>query len=383
MRTVSGYRGDRKLIVKVVIPVLLAMVMAFGAWGTAIVPIAPHAATSSGGNPSTRTNMRTQALPSAVGGPNGQDASAMDVSRDVSLGIVTNENIRLRKDMATSPTMFAYDSLSGRAWDQYNRVLSLDPSYLPKDSGVLSFTSQATGRTEITSSSGSAPTSGGIDAGGPYGGASTFEGDSITFQAIVTDPNLVFFRWDFNNDGKWDTGTKANPWVDTLSVTHQYLDDYYDVVVLEAWDGTSSTSIRYTGWSLGSPSPFWYLLYFYDWTLGYKFKAKQTMTVNQLGFYRYTSGSNYGREATLWDANTQGKMAECLPSAGAGWQRCTLSSAVTLTAGKEYVVSNHLGDGNFGFGFWYARGVDKPANTDQVAYGGSMYSLFTPTPAFD
>ena len=380
MRTVRGYRGDRKLIVKVVIPVLLAMVMAFGAWGTAIVPMATHAATSNPGNPSTHSTTRGQSLPSAASGPNGRDASAMDVSRDVSLGIATNENLRFRKDMTAVPQAFAYDPLSGRAWDQYNRVLTMDPAFLPKDSGVLSFASHASGRTEITSSSGSAPTSGGIDAGGPYGGASTFEGDSVTFTAIVSDPNLIFFRWDFNNDGKWDTGTKANPWVDTLSVTHQYLDDFYDVVVLEAWDGFSSTSIRYTGWTLGSPSPFYYVYWFYDWTFGYKFKAKQTMSVNQLGFYRYTSDMLYGDKATIWDGTTQAKLAECSPSAGAGWQRCSLSSAITLTAGKDYVVSMRLGSSTFNI--YYTRDIDKPANTDQVAFGGSVYSLFTPSPVF-
>ena len=46
---------------------------------------------------------------------------------------------------------------------------------------------------------------GAISAGGPYGGPNTFEGgQAITFTVTVNDPTLVFFRWDFNNDGVFD-----------------------------------------------------------------------------------------------------------------------------------------------------------------------------------
>src|SRR5437867_2399297 len=377
---VIGYRGDRKLIVKVVIPVLLAIVMGAGAWGTSIVPIATPAA-NGGGGPTTPSGLRSGEMPSALsgGGPGGQgDASAMDVSRDVSQGIVVNEKVVGQPNVKMEPTILQYDPVSGRAWNQYNQVLTLDAAIVPKDSG-LSFVSRAEPRTE---SAGPAPTAGGLSAGGPYGGANTFEGDTITFTAVVTDPSLIFFRWDFDNNGKWDSGVVGNPWVSTLTATHTYYDDYYGVVAVERWDGMSSTSIRYTGWSMGPQPPSWYLLYFYDWTIGVKVKAKQTMTVNQLSFYRYSSSTIYGDKATVWDANTQAKLAECAPPAGAGWVRCTLSSAIQLTAGKEYMVSQRLGDGASGFNYYYGRGIDKPSDTDQVSWGGMYYALFTPVPAF-
>ena len=374
----------RNLVGKVVIPALLVLVMVVGAWGTAIVPSGAPA--RSGGTPTAPTSLRSGNLPSLLGGGGnggtvgqGGDASMGVQGNSVSKRIMVNEDLVGRTDMKPVPAALGYDPISGRAWNQFYEPLTIDPAYLPQKATV-SFASKSLPRTETTS--GPDPNAGGVDAGGPYGGPTTFEGDTIEFTASVSDPNLIFFRWDFNNDGKWDTGVVGNPWVSDLTVRHTYYDDFYDVVTVDAWDGISSTSTHFTGWTLGTPPPFWYLYYYYDWTIGYKFKAKQTMTVNQLSFNRYSDDPVYGDYATLWDANSQAKLAECLEPSGFDWVRCDLSTPVTLQSGKDYVVSQRLGDGSFGFGFYYARGIDKPADTDQVAFDGTYYTLFTPVPAF-
>lgn len=73
------------------------------------------------------------------------------------------------------------------------------------------------------------------DAGGPYDGV---EGTSIVFTASgSTDPDgdPVTFRWDFDNDGIWDTG-----WSDDPVAEHTYGDDYTGVARVEVSDGTGT-----------------------------------------------------------------------------------------------------------------------------------------------
>src|SRR3990170_8334798 len=70
-----------------------------------------------------------------------------------------------------------------------------------------------------------------VDAGGPYGGPTTFEGDpAITFTVTAYDPAIIFFRWDFNNDGKFDFpdqtgGGTIGKWTTLTSVDRQFLDN--------------------------------------------------------------------------------------------------------------------------------------------------------------
>lgn len=86
----------------------------------------------------------------------------------------------------------------------------------------------------------------GVDAGGPYGGTNTYEPTSIQFTATTDDPSLIFWRWDFDNDGISDTAWR-------LSLTMQdtvgrfYCDDYHDLVLVEVWDGVSTKTIIIDG----------------------------------------------------------------------------------------------------------------------------------------
>lgn len=69
------------------------------------------------------------------------------------------------------------------------------------------------------------------DAGGPYPG---FEGSPVTFDASGSsdpDGNPLRYRWDFDNDGGWDTD-----WLEDATTTHTYIDDYYGQVKLEVND---------------------------------------------------------------------------------------------------------------------------------------------------
>ena len=84
-----------------------------------------------------------------------------------------------------------------------------------------------------------------LDAGGPYTGN---EGDTITFVATDTgSPSpLVFTRWDFESDGKWDKTPSYDPvfgWSMDWTVAWTIVDDLYgDLVKVEAWDGFSPTT---------------------------------------------------------------------------------------------------------------------------------------------
>jgi len=70
------------------------------------------------------------------------------------------------------------------------------------------------------------------DAGGPYGG---YEGEEVYFDAYLsTDPDNdpLEYRWDFNNDGAWDTSYSTDSFA-SLS----WYDDYTGDVVVEVFDG--------------------------------------------------------------------------------------------------------------------------------------------------
>ncbi|MCX7922526.1 MAG: PKD domain-containing protein [Clostridia bacterium] len=74
-------------------------------------------------------------------------------------------------------------------------------------------------------------------ANGPYNGK---EGTPIVFSAqgsFDPDGSTVTYRWDFNNDGVWDT-----PWSNSNIASHTWNDDFNGTVKLEVSDGTLSTT---------------------------------------------------------------------------------------------------------------------------------------------
>ena len=69
------------------------------------------------------------------------------------------------------------------------------------------------------------------NAGGPYSGQ---EGSPMTFDGSGSsdpDGDSLMYRWDFDNDGLWDTGWSSSP-----HATHVYLDDYTGNAVLQVLD---------------------------------------------------------------------------------------------------------------------------------------------------
>jgi predicted GH43/DUF377 family glycosyl hydrolase len=70
------------------------------------------------------------------------------------------------------------------------------------------------------------------DAGGPY---SAVEGDLVTLNASGSfdpDNDSLQYRWDFDNDGVWDTSWSPNP-----TISHVWGDDYKGEVKVEVTDG--------------------------------------------------------------------------------------------------------------------------------------------------
>jgi hypothetical protein len=79
------------------------------------------------------------------------------------------------------------------------------------------------------------------DAGGPY---IEYEGTAITFDAsLSTDPDEgpLQYRWDFENDGTWDTEYSTNP-----TASHTWNDDLGGSVTVEVYDGALTSTATTT-----------------------------------------------------------------------------------------------------------------------------------------
>jgi beta propeller repeat protein len=65
------------------------------------------------------------------------------------------------------------------------------------------------------------------------------EGSPVTFTVTATDPNSdsLQYRFDFNNDGTWDTA-----WSNSLTAPNTWDDDYSGTVTVEVSDGSLSTT---------------------------------------------------------------------------------------------------------------------------------------------
>lgn len=73
------------------------------------------------------------------------------------------------------------------------------------------------------------------DANGPY---TADEGTAILFDASGSsdpDGHPLLYRWDFDNNGTWDTGWSSYP-----KATHVWCDDHTGKVKLEVWEGLAT-----------------------------------------------------------------------------------------------------------------------------------------------
>jgi PKD repeat protein len=77
--------------------------------------------------------------------------------------------------------------------------------------------------------------------GGPYSGT---EGSAITLSAAGSsdaDGDPLQYRWDFENDGTWET-----PYSASAETTHTWPDDYSGTVTVEVFDGYAATTASTT-----------------------------------------------------------------------------------------------------------------------------------------
>ncbi|MCK4948943.1 MAG: PKD domain-containing protein [Thermoplasmata archaeon] len=86
----------------------------------------------------------------------------------------------------------------------------------------------------------------GVDAGGPYGGPDTYEGSSIGFYATTDNQTNWLWRWDFQNDGIWDTTWDISATM-SYAIERYYCDDYHGHIAVEAWDGFSTKTVIING----------------------------------------------------------------------------------------------------------------------------------------
>jgi hypothetical protein len=193
-----------------------------------------------------------------------------------------------------------------------------------------------------------------LDADGPYGGPDCFEGScTVHFTVVPHDnPNILMFRWDFNNDGVFDYPKQVSPgllgdWVTYTEFDYTFYDNFYTDIVVQGWDGISTYIVINTGTILGG-------LYNFNltWTwigatyrlTGNFFKAKKSFTITDLGYYQWPGYTYY--KMYIWirgAAYPAGRLGLCDPThINSQWNWCTLPTAVNIVAGTEYWLGQRI-----------------------------------------
>ena len=216
-----------------------------------------------------------------------------------------------------------------------------------------------------------------IDAGGPYGGASTFEGDTLSISVTIFDPTIIFLRYDFDGNGVFDFPDQAGAgplgrWTTLTTVEHTYNDNFFTDIIVEGWDGISTTIQISSGDTLGQPSSYQWFLGMFGSTyrnMGYQFRAKKNMQVTELGHYHYVY-TLYNM--ALWTSSGT-LLGTCTPVHSTfAWNWCTLGTPVTLTLGSDYRIAIRVEN--------YMTGLNHPSDNNVVQYGFTYYCFSTTQP---
>src|SRR2546427_2872492 len=198
---------------------------------------------------------------SSAAGTRGEDrhlVSAFDANK---VGLSNNEAEKLAAghdnpakatlSETTSPEVVASD---GRApvkavTSEDEKQMMVTPHLVQTKDGTIQVTPDTSG------TRGAFPP-GTINAGGPYVG---IEAGKVTFTVTSNDPTVIFFQYDFNNDGIIDypsqTGAPAlGRWTTLLSITWLFMHPYFGDVMVRGWDGVSTITVFNTGDNLGQPT---------------------------------------------------------------------------------------------------------------------------------
>ena len=88
---------------------------------------------------------------------------------------------------------------------------------------------------------------------------------TCVFGVNALDPSLIFFRWDFNNDGVFDDpdqtgGGNMGKWTTDTSVSRPFNDNRLLTVVVQGWDGVSTRRVGVGRFPGGGIDSFTFLL---------------------------------------------------------------------------------------------------------------------------
>jgi len=229
-----------------------------------------------------------------------------------------------------------------------------------------------------------------IDAGGPYGGPDFFEGTAtITFTVTPLDPSIIFYRWDFNNDGVFDfpsqlgvsqTCPPCGAWTTMTSYTKTFFDNYFGDIVVQGWDGVSTFIQINTGNSFTQRTNWsgtWGLFGATYRQIGWRFTAKAPIVVTRLGHLHYVSYTVYDLIFYQLAAGTNARtrLGVCSPSHVLPpgviqvWNWCTLPTPLTLVPGADYWMAIRIES-------TYINFIGAMAETPQIRYASAAQGCF-------
>lgn len=208
-----------------------------------------------------------------------------------------------------------------------------------------------------------------VEAYGPYGTKDDpkYEGEPILFESdIVGGSNMDYrFRWDVTGDGLWD-GPGAGPdgwgaWGET-DLDHEFCDNSMGDVVVQAWDGTWTTTNYYgQGWAGYDMTQ--NVAGYYTYTYGNQITMQKTVTVDRIGGYKsyywwaypYPYIPYFYENLRIWTTGgTSLRQTGPLYPADASWAWGDIPD-IELTAGTSYVVSMHARQEYTSYPYYYCH----------------------------
>ncbi|MBU0497754.1 MAG: PKD domain-containing protein, partial [Candidatus Thermoplasmatota archaeon] len=177
------------------------------------------------------------------------------------------------------------------------------------------------------------------NAGGPYSGN---VGVSITFNGLYSydpDGSIIGYRWDYTNDGSWDTG-----WLTTHTRQYTFYSQFHGKVKLEVKDNQGATNTATAKLDIGKPNQA--PVASFSWSPS---SPKQGDTVT------FDASSSYDPDGSIikyeWDWNNDGSydISRTTPTVTHTWSstgtysinlRVTDNSGATKIKKRDITISN-------------------------------------------